>query len=701
MRRAVAALAVTRSASMTDHRFLNPTQIMAAGFLLAAFLITAGWPSQPAAAATLKTAPDKYVRIANYYLKAGTDITAADYPRLAQYDLLIFPAEAQVYNQAMFPALRRLNPDILILAYVPSKSWNYGWVDSLHAKLRSGIQDSWWLRDPNGQNVSVWPGTAVISTVSGWQSYLPQFVDEEIMSTGLWDGVFYDEFSGTISWANGGQIDLQGDGQADQPYLMDVAWERATINLLRHTRDRLGPDALIVTNGDSDPDLQPFVNGRMFESFPTPWHGDGSWQASVDSYLTLENQVGYPAAMVINGNTGNTGQNANWRQVRYGLCSTLLGDGFFTYDFGETDHGQIWEYDEMKVNLGQPLNDPVNLTGGQWVQPGLWRRDFENGVSLVNSTGVVQSTELEIEMERLSGTQDPAVNDGRISTSVAIPPKDGLILLRPLDRLVGAMFPNGAFARVFDKRGGQVRNGFFAYVRPYRGSSTLLLEDFDGDGVIDTAIGDQGQLLIDRGNGQQAEIYPYGEDYRGSLSLAAADFDQDGELEIAVGPGPGLEPLVRIFDYNAQVDGIEFYAYARHFKGGINLSAANLYGTGWPVIIAGAGPTGGPHVRVFNRWGQVTLQFMAYDWAFRGGVNVTVGDFDGDGTVELATGAGPGGGPHVRIFTRYGRPWNPGFFAADEASRTGVVVAAHDTNNDGIDEIITLTTDIFRLSLQN
>ncbi len=44
-------------------------------------------------------------------------------------------------------------------------------------------------------------------------------------------------------------------------------------------------------------------------------------------------------------------------------------------------------------------------------------------------------------------------------------------------------------------------------------------------------------------------------------------------------------------------------------------------------------------------------QFFAYNKNFRGGVNITAGDIDGDGKDEIITGAGPGGGPHVRIFS--------------------------------------------------
>jgi hypothetical protein len=68
--------------------------------------------------------------------------------------------------------------------------------------------------------------------------------------------------------------------------------------------------------------------------------------------------------------------------------------------------------------------------------------------------------------------------------------------------------------------------------------------------------------------------------------------------------------------------------------------------------------------------------FFAYDPAFTGGVSVAAGDVTGDGIAELITGAGPGGGPRVRVWsvTSSGVVEIAGFFAYDPAFLGGVHV---------------------------
>lgn len=652
-----------------------------------------------AGAASIKTPSDKFVRTANYYLKAGTDITAKDYPTLASYDLLVFPAEAQTYNRDMFRRLRELNPNIIILAYVPSKSYNFGWFDPLHQKLAAGIEESWWLVDSKGGKVSVWGNTAVLSSVSPWNAYLPRFVKNEIMSTGAWDGVFYDEFSSTASWMNGGDIDIHRDGVRDDASLLDVAWERGTLNLLKTTRDLLGPDAVIVTNGDSTGSLQQYVNGRMFESFPTPWEAGGTWAGVMSNYIRLHKAVGYPPVFIINTNTGNSGNDTDYKKVRFGLASTLMADGFFSFDFGESDHGQLWKYDEGDVRLGAPLGEAVNVLAptDRRVNASVWRRDFQNGVALVNSTGETRTVNLGGELEKVRGTQDPGVNDGSVVTSVSLPPNDGLLLLKRLEKIADATFPNGAFVRLFGADGSKVRNGFFSYDGSQAGAADIAITDLDGDGSKEKVVGAKGTITVyDAAGNVKSTFKPYGDAFAQDVHVAIGDLDGDGKNEIVTGAGPGGGPQIRVFAADGKVLHPGWFAYDAKFRGGVNVAVGDLYGTGRAVIVAGAGAGGGPHVRIFNRYGKLLHPgWFAYDYRFRGGVNVAVGDLDGDGKAEVVTGAGVGGGPHVRTFNRYGTPLGKGFFAADPGARNGVRVAVTDTDGDGTNEIAALTTDVF------
>ncbi len=176
-------------------------------------------------------------------------------------------------------------------------------------------------------------------------------------------------------------------------------------------------------------------------------------------------------------------------------------------------------------------------------------------------------------------------------------------------------------------------------------------------------------------------FFAYGEDFRGGVKVAAGDINGNGQDEIITGAGPGGGPHVRAFDLWGQPQA-GFFAYGEDFRGGVEVAVGDVDGDGRADIITGAGPGGGPHVRVFDYQGNLKSHFFAYGEDFRGGVKVAVGDVDGDGKNEIITGAGPGGGPHVRVFDYQGN-LKFHFFAFNKDFRGGVEVAVGDVDGDG------------------
>ena len=150
-------------------------------------------------------------------------------------------------------------------------------------------------------------------------------------------------------------------------------------------------------------------------------------------------------------------------------------------------------------------------------------------------------------------------------------------------------------------------------------------------------------------------------------------------------------PEVKLFNTNNFTVDKSFMAFSESFKGGVSVAVCDLDNNGYKEVIVGAGESGGPQVIVYDSMGKekFTPGFFAYDLSFRGGVNVACGDLDGDGYGEIITST-KSGTPHVRTFNRYGHPiFTPGFFAYDLDMVGGVNVAVGDLDGDGENEIIT------------
>ena len=123
-----------------------------------------------------------------------------------------------------------------------------------------------------------------------------------------------------------------------------------------------------------------------------------------------------------------------------------------------------------------------------------------------------------------------------------------------------------------------------------------------------------------------------------------------------------------------------------------------------PGLVLGSddGCNGEPLVRLVDpETGDITGEFLAYETSFRGSVRVATGDVTGDGIAEIIVGPGRNRVGEIRVFTPQGVEL-PAFRTLPFGSRYrgGVEVAVGDVNGDGIGDIVAgMSSGIGRVSV--
>jgi len=104
----------------------------------------------------------------------------------------------------------------------------------------------------------------------------------------------------------------------------------------------------------------------------------------------------------------------DWQQFEIGASSSGRDrTAGLTFGLGSSE-GTVWLDD---ISLQQGSRE-------------VYRRDFEGGVVLINTTSSSQKIDLGETFRKIRGRQQPRINNGKLISKVTIPPKDGLILLR-------------------------------------------------------------------------------------------------------------------------------------------------------------------------------------------------------------------------------------------------------------------------------
>jgi len=371
-----------------------------------------------------------------------------------------------------------------------------------------------------------------------------------------------------------------------------------------------------------------------------------------------------------------------------------IGQNFTMVGFGLTGNGTTGSVDSNSEGTKRIGINTFEATGANIGRPAFFRNlvyDFDNGTpagnKLQNSYGVpsttgVTSSNILIESSFASGDSGgPGFinSNGRLLIA-------GIVSGVTLDSKFTGL---GEYARVSDfaaeidgLTGGPVPTITSTSLFAVSPGSTSLSYSTPNVHIYDAA-GLNPQTII-------KDIMVYSPNFTGGVVTALGDVNHDGVIDLIAGPGPGGGPNIKVIsgvDFSTVL--FNFFAFEPTFSGGVTLASADIDGDLYADILVGAGPGGGPRIKVFSGKNLTVLRdFFAFEPTFSGGVTIATGLINAGSQIDILVGAGPGGGPRLKVFDGASLGVLMDFFVYDAAFRGGINVAAGKLYDGFTDQII-------------
>ncbi len=411
-----------------------------------------------------------------FYQNQFNDPSAEHLLSANYYDILTLGPEVAKSNWIYLGPtgiIRTKNPNAVILAifsvqeyFQKDNSWTGG-------DFVSKLKPDWTMRDIYGEPFPSFNYDGEWSTMMNLgtdvSKFIPDYLNSTSMKSGLFDGIFYDGTNETWYNRSGRSIDIDMDGKRDSDSKVDLIMNEGLKKLLAETR-AVFPEGYLITGNSvwrgmvnkteekKDTILADLLNGRMIEGFLN-WENDGyDWQISMRTYYLMQEVSVEPKTPFIMAYCTAT----DYDHLRYTLASSLMFDGYFTCTnhqdgAGAAPYSATWWYDEYSVDLesgkaiqsleakgylGMPVTDAYNANKKEMLLSSLlfdndqrvkwitWRRDFQNGIVLVNPSEGPMTVDLGDTYRKILGTHDPLFNDGSLVTEITLKPKSGIILLK-------------------------------------------------------------------------------------------------------------------------------------------------------------------------------------------------------------------------------------------------------------------------------
>jgi hypothetical protein len=423
---------------------------MARRFLISGLLAVAAFAQIQAAAAQSTSPPFPHL---GAYLIGGT-IDFVNLPHIADLQIAVF-SNYPGYNaggktlQQQVAAIKALNPNIKItgIRNIMEIATNGG--SAYGTEWTADANNHWFLRTsyPSGSIVTSQFGANSVNITTPTLTSTGQTYRQwnAAWSTGTsypfatnLDGIYFDNFFY--------QPRVDGDylqnGSSQSTSAEAQLWRNSFADAAAQFRTAMGAGYMMWGNvadwgSGSIQGYNQVLNGGVMESAigQSYSYESQSWAKLMSSYATIMKALIPPGYLVFQ----QDGSSTDYQGMRYGLASCLLDNGYYHFNTaGQGGGNNVAWFDELGSNLGPATAGPNNSNNGTYSnggltvwQNGVWRRDFANGIALVNPKGNgVQTVTLETTYKHLSGTQAPSVNNGQSVTTVTLNDRDGVILLR-------------------------------------------------------------------------------------------------------------------------------------------------------------------------------------------------------------------------------------------------------------------------------
>jgi hypothetical protein len=324
--------------------------------------------------------------------------------------------------------------------------------------------EDWFMHNASGERLhnSTWDWYQMDVTNSEWRQYWLSSVIANLRTDGA-QAVFADGFTAGIGgfWYDQYDERFAGTNAANPAAWSDgVTWLDRLNDFAGYVESGLGgtpeqfsfiPNLDAMVTGWANPDTSQ-LDGAFLEGFgewgPAYLHGSASdWTLSMNRALAMSSagKIVIMQPSLLGTPDSATGQ----LQRGFDLGTDLLLQGEHTYLNMLAPGGSAtgaYYYPEYSIDIG-PAVTPTATAVSQYAWQGVYRRDFQNGLVLVNPTNASVTIDLGQTYERVTGSGGGALTASSLDasgnyiggsltqtavTSVTLPPGSAAILLTPV-----------------------------------------------------------------------------------------------------------------------------------------------------------------------------------------------------------------------------------------------------------------------------